>query len=579
MLVKEFFVDKETGTPADTLLAFGLADFLDRLIPQEAGDVGLRIEDLGDCYGVFLNVPIQPEWVAQVHFFSIIPGLNTKTQKTTVPHSIDYLDEQERNRIYFEQRDGSNEEQLREQGVTPPNPDWPAWAIINQMSATPAYNKLVELWYAHENCFPDLATIILQSYSQRPNKIENGGDTWSELAKRKNITGSATQAQLQVTNPGMGKGGNRSKATGLGIGGLNGFWLPEYLKFAGLYRAAIPRVVRGEKDRKTYVLRPNKLNWRTHKTVFPEFQKALYAQTAVKMDILANLAYCRTFLQQWIDGQGSSFRRARGNPGNHVAAIETVYYKHLGSAHATLNLSSLALPEWIGADITTKEQAQTFLDLLDEHDFVIYRLDEKKGDQYNLLRHYRHFLSGRDLEVFYQFTGGYAVCLMSEMAKGNNPPQFSITNLEVLIMAHDQDQKLAEILQNDGFRHIAEAIRRSTVIPQGQKARGRDTLYEIRYGLGSKLLRHAQDNPTFIQELSRFMHDYNRENSQKLETRKQQFRSNLTMDDIEQVVALIDKFKAPTVANLLVAFGYARDPKLGQKAEESNEETDTQSDN
>jgi hypothetical protein len=31
---------------------------------------------------------------------------------------------------------------------------------------------------------------------------------------------------------------------------------------------------------------------------------------------------------------------------------------------------------------------------------------------------------------------------------------------------------------------------------------------------------------------------------------------------------LIDKYKAPTVANLLVAFGYARDPKLGQKAED-----------
>jgi len=437
------------------------------------------------------------------------------------------------------------------------------------MSATAAYNKLVELWHEHELCFPELVEVVLQMFSSRPNQISTGTAAWTKLAKQQGIKGAVTIAQLQVVNPGMGKGGNRSKANGLGIGGLKAFWLPEYLKFAGLYRAAIPRVVRGEKDRKTYVLRPKKLNWRTHKNIFPEFQKGMFAQTAVKMDILANLTYCRIFLQQWIDGQGGRFRRTRGNPGNHIAAIETIYYKHLGSAHATLNLSSLALPEWLGSDITSKETAQAFLDLLQEHNFVIYRLDEKKGNEYNLLHHYRHFLSGRDLNMFYEFMGGYSTHLMSQMAKGNNPPQFSTTHLEVLIMAHDDDKKLANIIHNEGFRNIAEAIRRSTVIPQGQKARGRDSLYEIRYGLGSKLLRQSQYADAFMQELSQFMHDYNRENARKLETRKQQFRSNITMDDIENIVMLIDKFKTPTVANLLVAFGYARDPKLGKKAEDA----------
>jgi hypothetical protein len=230
-------------------------------------------------------------------------------------------------------------------------------------------------------------------------------------------------------------------------------------------------------------------------------------------------------------------------------------------------LSSLALPEWVGAEVNTREQAQTFLDLVEEHRRVIYRLDESHGDAYNLLGEYRHFLSGRDLRMFYQFAGGYSNYLMSQMARGNNAPSFCSTKLEVLIMAHDEDDKLGEILRNEGFRNIAEAIRRSTVIPQGHKARGRDTLYDIRYGLGGKLLRQSQYRDTFIQELSQFMHDYNRENSRKLETRKQQFRSNITMEDIENVVMLLDRFKAPTVANLLVAFGYARDPNLGKSDE------------
>ncbi len=567
-----FFIDKETGTPADTLLAFGFADFLDHLIPQDTGDVGMRIEDLGDCYGISFNTAVLPEWVEEARFFAIIPGLNTKTKKTDVPYTIDYLKEQQRNSAYFEGRkNDQDDEQLRAQGIDPPNPDWPVWAVINQMSATASYNKMVELWQAHETCFSQLAAIVLQMVSSRPNQIETAVSDWKQIAKQQGINASPTMPRLQVINPGMGKGFNRSKADKLPTAGsLKGFWLLEYLKFAGLYRAAIPRVVRGEKDRKTYVLQPNKLSWRTHKNVYPEFQKSLYAQTAVKMDILANLTYCRTFLTQWQNAQGGRRAWQRANPGNHVAAIETIYYKHLGSAHATLNLSTLSLPEWLGRDVTTKEEAQTFLELLDEHNYVIYRLDEKKGNEYSLLRQYRHFLSGRDLKMLYQFTRGYSTHLMSELARGNNPPQFSTTHLEVLIMAYDEDKKLAAILENEGFRNIAEAIRRSTVIPQAQKARGRDSLYEIRYGLGSKLLRQAQYNDSFIQELSQFMHDYNRENARKLETRKQQFRRNITIDDIEAIVTLIDKYKAPTIANLLVAFGYARDPRLGQKDEKED---------
>lgn len=574
-MITMYYVDKETGTPADTSVAFGLLDLLDRVIPQEVGDIGLRIEDRGECYRIALKTAVQPEWIGQCQFFAILPGLDTKTKKSAVPYRIDYLHHQEKNTAFFEAvSKGLAEEELANQGLTQPHTDWPVWAVINQMSATDAYNKLTELWYAHKDFFPSLLHIILQMYSQHPNPVETGIAEWTKLAKQQDMKDLADFPQLQVVNPGMGKGGNRSKANGLGIGGLSGFWLVEYLKFAGFYQAALPRVVKGAKDRKTYVLRPKNLLWQTHKDVFPKFQKAMYAQTAVKMDSLAVLSYCQTFLEQWKAGQESTFRHLRGNPGNHVAAIETIYYKHLGSAHATMNLSTLVLPLWLKNDIETNKEAQQFIELLEEHRRVVYRLDEKKGDEYNLLHDYRNFLSSHNLRPFYEFMRGYSKHIMSELAKGTTPPQFTIPNLEVLIMANDPEQKLTPILQDEGFRNVAEAIRRSTVIPQGQKARGRDTLYEIRYGLGDKLLRHAQYPTEFIQELGRFMHDYNRENAQKLETRKQQFRSNLTMTDIEAIALLIDRYDSPTIASLLVAFGYARDPNLGQK--ESDGETTPQ---
>jgi len=44
----------------------------------------------------------------------------------------------------------------------------------------------------------------------------------------------------------------------------------------------------------------------------------------------------------------------------------------------------------------------------------------------------------------------------------------------------------------------------------------------------------------------------------------------VTTEDLHQLVALIDEYGSQTVADLLVAFGYAREP---QEAEESVEQT------
>lgn len=572
----EFYIDKSTGTPTDALIAYAWGRFLLGVIPEEAGDIGLTIADVGDAYQVSLKQPLREEWVRNAPFRYLLRALDTKTKRAdTLPPAqrVDYLQHQENNRLYYEALKDRKQTPaaLAEMGLTGPVPDWPAWAKINQMSAVDAYNGLIEQWYAHRDCFPDLLAIVLNLFATRPNDVAAAEAAWLRLAKAQGIDAKATAARLQVVNPGMGKGGNRSKADGLTIGGLDGFWLLEYLKYAGLFLAAIPRTVKGSKDRKTYVLYPRRLTWNRHQQVFPEFQKTLFQSTAVRMDVLAVLQYCRVFLEQWKAGQASGrFARFRGEPGNHVAAIGVIYYKHLGSAHATMNLSTLALPLWLSVE--TIEQAQAFIELLEEHISVIRGLDESHADAYQLLLNYRNFLSGQDLHAFFQFTRAYSGYVMRKMAAGDFPPRrFTIPHLEVLIMAHNRH--LSPILEDPGFRRIAEAIRRSTVSLQYQKSHGGDLLYEIRYGLGDKLLRHAQYADEFAAELSRFTQGYNEENARKAETRKQQRRTNITIDDLAAVVRLIDEYGAPTVANLLVAFGYARDPHTAER-EQTDEPTE-----
>jgi hypothetical protein len=139
------------------------------------------------------------------------------------------------------------------------------------------------------------------------------------------------------------------------------------------------------------------------------------------------------------------------------------------------------------------------------------------------------------------------------------------------------DDKLAPILKDPGFQHVATAIRRSTVIPQYFKAQGKRGPYDIRYGLGNDLLRRAAYPDQFIQVLGEFLHEYNRETAQIYERYKGNppiRRATVTTEDIESLVGLIDEHGSQTVANLLVAFGYAREPREPQGAGGESGETD-----
>jgi hypothetical protein len=116
-------------------------------------------------------------------------------------------------------------------------------------------------------------------------------------------------------------------------------------------------------------------------------------------------------------------------------------------------------------------------------------------------------------------------------------------------------------VQDEGFQNVAYAIRYSTVVPQSRKARGEDSLYEVRYGLGAEFKRKATVRDEFVVALSSFMQSYNQENAQQLENKRQQMRRDLRTTDIESVIRLIDEYGPEVVANLLIAFGYAREPR------------------
>jgi hypothetical protein len=65
---------------------------------------------------------------------------------------------------------------------------------------------------------------------------------------------------------------------------------------------------------------------------------------------------------------------------------------------------------------------------------------------------------------------------------------------------------------------------------------------------------------------------YNAENSQLRENKREPFRKNVTTADIEKLTALVDAFGSKVVCNMLVAYGYAREPYEGKADEPIAEE-------
>ena len=129
--------------------------------------------------------------------------------------------------------------------------------------------------------------------------------------------------------------------------------------------------------------------------------------------------------------------------------------------------------------------------------------------------------------------------------------------------------------KHPGFHRIAYAIRRSTVIPQRQKANHKanpnveESIYEVRYGIGHNLRRKANSAREFIDALTEFVQIYNAETEQKYEETNKEvkqdlqnyalthYRSRISIGDLDDILELVKMYGPHLVCNMLVAYGYA----------------------
>ncbi|MBC7226539.1 MAG: hypothetical protein H5T61_04840 [Thermoflexales bacterium] len=581
-----YFVPKRTGTYADVLMAYGLATLLDRLAGQAKGGFArprITIADASSCYEVRLSEPVREEWIPDGLFFrSPAPFLtNRRTQPEEIPPDTNLQDVDEtweRVRTYRESRAalwgegirGTDlEQQLRDQ--EPPE-NWTTVAFLGdwRTQATNIYNRIVAQWAQSRDHTADHVRTLLRMFAA-PEGDESVVETWEKQARATKMRVRETASQL--LNPHQGKGLNEPKSNALRMDNIKDRpWLEEFLKAVGLWACLIPRRVEDVGDWKAYVLAPLRLDWRVHQEVIGRFRRYLWNErrrdeTSLKSDVTSLLLFVKAWLDyvEAADQDDLAFDAdpAYAAPERAVAGFHVAQFKLLSpNAYTMVNLSFLNLPRWTGTP-RSRGDILALKEVIDEHLAVVREIDEARSDGFNLLRLYREFVAGNNWDAFFDFAVGYSHEILRRYDEGARwVPTFTPSCLRRLIMA--ANKPLLPIVENEGFRNVAYAIRHSTVIPQSRKARGQDYLYDVRYGLGAELKRKATVRDEFIVALCEFMQSYNQENAQKLENTGQQMRRNLRTTDIDEIVRLIDEYGSEVVASLLVAYGYALEPQAAE---------------
>lgn len=568
---QQFFIDKTPQSFSDTLLLHGFARLLENL---DVDPANITLSDCGLYFAVDLFKPITHEDVESNTDKQIIGFIQTLKNTSLIANTpgirlVDYEAEKAQSAAFFEARN-----KKAEVLPPPPSPEWSIYRAINP-GAIQGYNNLALAWYAARS--PETLYLLLDLFSATPNDIDGAMSAWKALDRAKGWGIKASATALQLFNPDSGKGHNKVKGDGLSIGNLDSFWLLEYLKAAGFYVGAITRTLRESKDRKTLVVVPHQLTFSENLTVIGKFAESMQVPLyPTQFDILAVIRYTQALIEHAIAPRGKyALNRSRVKQ-RIVGGFQAAFYKDMGNSAATMNMSFLGLPGWVTvasqADVDFYIHPET--GLLVEFEKFVRQFNEKESDVPELLRPLRDFVSGDDLEAFFEFTNAFPGYAVGRQERNKYVRLLTTDFVERIIMNQDE-AKYQHILESPGFQNIAYAIRQSTVTAQYRKKQG-DRKYDVRYGLGQELARKSRYPGEFITALTDFLHKYNAENAQVMEVRPAPYRRSVLTTDIDQIIHLIDEYGSEVVANLLIAYGYARLPQQGDFAtDETSMETNS----
>lgn len=566
-MYQDFSIKKQTGTYSETLEAFGVANLISNIfLNRNIQDIQIKILDKGTHYLVTSNKKITEEILNKLSFFLIIKFIK-KDLNQIIPDGIplngyfDYpknkaLQDEFKERYKQieklksdEQKNKAkkelNEEKLLEFGGKI-DAKYDVFREIIK-NPYPSFGKLFDNLFKNQEYFQVLVKEILNYYTEQK----------SVKRSFKLIDEKPTSQQLY--NPNQGKGLNRGKANNATMGNLYSNWIAETMKTSGALSSMICQYVKvgSSYDLKIYVPEFNDISLIEAEKILLNFKKHLKSTSPVRLDIINMLDFTEKFIKETPEYN-------KGKVKNTIKGFHSVYQKDLGQNKAVANIAFIQTPDFV--EYKSKEQGIEWIEILNQQKAIISNIVEL-GDSLQGLQSYRNFLGSignTALVHFSKFNYWYAGYLMQQLAKKNRFIRtFKIEHLNKFYK--NMEPTLIEIIQNDGFKAVAAAIRKSTVslqyTPKDQRK------FEIRYGLAQQLQNKSKskiDLATFIGE---FIGTYNSETGRNAEKNAgKAFRVNVKDGDLIKFYEILDITSPRLVGALLASYGFALSSK--EKVEE-----------
>lgn len=552
-----YTVHKKSGTYSDLLETYGLANLLHRILDAvNLPDTEIVITDREYCFEVSTNVDITGEMLSKLKYFPPFKYIKRKTD-SDVRKYPDYYDYPTQSAWKKEQQDLLNaaykkekEERIREieriskiyETEKPRDVEYDVYSQIAEDSNNfPSFDKLYRNFHNNQEIFCDIIKEILSYYQ---NKSHNT----ASFTFKKSITEKVTA--LQIFNPTQGKGLKSEKANDVKGGNFASRWIVETMKISGALSDMVCQLVKvGARsfDLKIFVPEYKQLNFAKKFDLIPKFKKYAKGNTPIKIDVL----YILLLTKLLIENTGYSGRRRKIK--DIVTGLHSVYQKSMGKKRAVVNIGFIQIPDFI--EIGSKEDVKEWAEVIDNQIKIIGGMKEEHDTTAGLMM-YRNFISGSSIDVFFKFSYWYAEYMMSQLSKQNKPKTFTINTLNKLYISMDkQEINLKSIIENDGFKAVAEAIRKSTVSLQYTSKERRK--YEIRYGVAQALQTKSKTKADLAEYIGDFISLYNAETSRKAEKDNRAFRKNVREDKLSLFYELLDNYPSKLVGALLASYGFA----------------------
>lgn len=583
-MTKTLHVPKLFGTYTDTLLMLGLAQLIKQVQKEICGLETILLYDRGTYYELQLAEDITAEEAVNLTPFNLFPPVKgAKTDISGIPSDTDFFDtvqeSQERTRYReWMKLPASEKRKLHEAEQPPPAFDVRTQnaVILTSMRHDLNHNALWLSASELQSNFGALLSAILEAFDANNNPSLGVAQAIANSFKQRSgqslpKPGSAVKVFLPTSVQGV----NRPKADSNQLGGSQKEeWVLLWLIAAGLLEFGLServKVTENTYDWRVVALEPKEISLFEYSTALTELRKTNPPSGAfgvARFDAEMVLKFCRTLLNfhpansiaaqpegRRQRGRGTSIKRI-------VGGFSGTHFNSKGQVYGVKEVFSLGLPDWIRP--SDKQEVSDYQKVLLEYLDVVRSLSADEGHS-ELLAAYRDFVTSSTndaLNQFFRFQTSYADYVTKQFADKTakyRPRLFSQEGLDIMTESISKDLK--QITENPGFIRIARAINSSTIYAGTIKDKdGKEQTLEWDriYGLAQRLGNCAASKTEFTAELMAFLARYEDENFRLQSRGKDVKRIWTRKEDLDQVVALLDQFPTSLVANLLIAYGFAR---------------------